>query len=113
MSEEFVKDEVKRLKDLYPKLKSLTINYNGAGDSFNEFWNFNPVWEEEVPFSEQIDWNVDFEELLWYAINNSEADFNNDGSEGEILIDLENSTLSIDNYVIVRNTIHSGTLTWD
>ena len=96
-----VKQAIKDLKIKFPTIEKINIEYNGSGDSFNDFWNL-----ESIP--ESIIEQEDVEDLLWYAIDNSEANFNNEGSEGEIIIDLVNEKLSIDNYWIVYEREPSG-----
>ena len=86
-----VKEEIQKLKQKFPQLEIVTIEYHGSGDSFEEFWGI-----ESTP---KIDINQnDIEDLLWYAIEHSEADFNNDGSKGSITINLIEEQLTIDNY---------------
>lgn len=97
-----IKEEIKNLKSKFPQLEKVNIQYRGSGDSFEEFWDINTV-PENIHVEEE-----DIQDLLWYAIDNSEADFNNEGSEGVIEIDLKKKTLSIDNYYIVYDTKASG-----
>lgn len=96
-----VKQAIKDLKIKFPTIEKINIEYNGSGDSFNDFWNLESIPESNIE-------QEDVEDLLWYAIDNSEANFNNEGSEGEIIIDLVNEKLSIDNYWIVYEREHSG-----
>ena len=96
-----VKQAIKDLKIKFPTIEKINIGYNGSGDSFNDFWNLESIPESNIE-------QEDVEDLLWYAIDNSEANFNNEGSEGEIIIDLVNEKLSIDNYWIVYEREPSG-----
>jgi hypothetical protein len=96
-----VKQAIKDLKIKFPTIEKINIEYNGSGDSFNDFWNLESIPESNIE-------QEDVEDLLWYAIDNSEANFNNEGSEGEIIIDLVNEKLSIDNYWIVYEREPSG-----
>jgi len=96
-----VKQVIKDLKIKFPTIEKINIEYNGSGDSFNDFWNLESIPESNIE-------QEDVEDLLWYAIDNSEANFNNEGSEGEIIIDLVNEKLSIDNYWIVYEREPSG-----
>ena len=96
-----VKQAIKDLKIKFPTIEKINIEYNGSEDSFNDFWNLESIPESNIE-------QEDVEDLLWYAIDNSEANFNNEGSEGEIIIDLVNEKLSIDNYWIVYEREPSG-----
>jgi len=96
-----VKQAIKDLKIKFPTIEKINIEYNGSGDSFNDFWNLESIPESNIE-------QEDVEDLLWYAIDNSEANFNNEGSEREIIIDLVNEKLSIDNYWIVYEREPSG-----
>ena len=96
-----VKQAIKDLKIKFPTIEKINIEYNGSGDSFNDFWNLESIPESNIE-------QEDVEDLLWYAIDNSEANFNNEGSEGVIIIDLVNEKLSIDNYWIVYEREPSG-----
>lgn len=96
-----VKQTIKDLKVKFPNINKISIEYIGSGDSFEDFWNLETTPESDIEQS-------DIEDLLWYAIDNSEANFNDEGSEGEIIIDLVNEKLSIDNYWIVYEREHSG-----
>ena len=96
-----VKQAIKDLKIKFPTIEKINIEYNGSEDSFNDFWNLESIPESNIE-------QEDVEDLLWYAIDNSEANLNNQGSEGEIIIDLVNEKLSIDNYWIVYEREPSG-----
>lgn len=96
-----IKQTIKDLKIKFPDVEVINIEYRGSGDSFEDFWNL-----ESVPTS-----NIqqeDIEDLLWHIIDNSDANFNNEGSEGTIQIDLKNEKASIDNYYIVYDREASG-----
>ena len=101
-----VKEEIKNLKLEFPEVKEIRVNYTGSGDSFDDFWSLITIPESKINQS-------DVEDLLWYAIENSEADFNNEGSEGEIIIDLDNEKMSIDNYWIIYDKQSTGLVTFE
>ena len=42
-----------------------------------------------------------------------DANFNNEGSEGEIIIDLDNEKMSIDNYWIIYDKQSTGLVTFE
>ena len=96
-----IKEEIKKLKKQFPEVIKINIEYRGSGDSFEDFWNLETTPESNIQ-------QEDIENLLWYAIDNSDANFNNEGSEGEIIIDLENEKMSIDNYWIIYEKEPSG-----
>jgi hypothetical protein len=99
------KASLAQLKEDFPEVLKINVQYMGSGDSFEDFW------DQTVECKDGKDSTIDqseYEDLLWYAIENSDADFNNDGSEGTITIDLENQKLSIDNYYRVMETNASG-----
>jgi hypothetical protein len=97
-----IKKRIGELKKQHPLLESVSIQYHGSGDSFEEFWDINTT-------PEGIDIREDeMDDLLWYAIENSDADFNNDGSDGTITIDIKSKQLSIDNYYNVMESLPSG-----
>lgn len=93
-TEKEIKEELKplleQLKVKYPDKDFISISYNGSGDSFNSMWVTNHYDIDES----------DIEDICWVLIENSNASFDNDGSEGEICIDLKNMTVSLDNYYI-------------
>jgi len=96
-----VKEEIKKLKQQFPEVTKINIEYKGSGDSFEDFWNLETIPDSNIQ-------QEDIENLLWYAIDNSDANFNNEGSEGEIIIDLENEKMFIDNYWIIYEKEPSG-----
>ena len=102
-----VKERILEYKEKYPGIKSMSISYNGSGDSFDDFYDTD--FEKYNPDSKDIEVQ-DIEDLCWFAINNSEADFNNEGSQGVIIIDFEDLVLKIDNKEIVLEYIPSGEL---
>ena len=101
-----VKQTIKDLKVKFPNINKISIEYIGSGDSFEDFWNLKTTPESDIEQS-------DIEDLLWYAIDNSDANFNNEGSEGEIIIDLDNEKMSIDNYWIIYDKQSTGLVTFE
>lgn len=96
-----VKQEIKDLKAKFPDVKEINIEYRGSGDSFEDFWNLETTPDSSIS-------QEDVESLLWHAIENSDANFNNEGSEGDIKIDLINEKLIINNYYIIESRESSG-----
>ena len=64
-----VKQTIKDLKVKFPNINKISIEYIGSGDSFEDFWNLETTPESDIEQS-------DIEDLLWYAIDNSDANFN-------------------------------------
>lgn len=89
MNKEILKiiDEVKELiKNDTEKL--INIYFYGGGDSFEE-WMIESNHENHNELRNIID------PIVWYLIDNSDANFNNDGSNGRIQIDTNNNLISI------------------
>lgn len=95
-------------KERYSDLEKLEIRYRGEGDSFEDFYDWELIGEEisKRGFKEQgkiyDDIYVKFEEIIWEIIEKMGANFNNEGSEGRIIMDFEKGTIYADNYDIVR-----------
>lgn len=62
------------------------IRFNGSGDSFNEFYNYDIA--DDV-FSAM-------DKLIWKLIDDTDANFNNDGCEGTITINTKERKVTID-----------------
>lgn len=98
---ETIREQIEFLSKKYPGLDKIEIQYYGGGDSFDSMYsNTNGVNES------------DYEDLVWQLIEKTQADFNNDGSKGDILIDLKNKTANIKNYHIVQSEELSDDLTF-
>jgi hypothetical protein len=67
--------------------KILKIHYYGEGDSFEE-WYLESKHENYGKINKIIN------QLIYDLIDDSDADFNNDGSFGHILIDVLNNKIS-------------------
>jgi len=100
-----IKKELANLKHKHPEIEALEVTYQGSGDSFEEFYSLETT-PEDIKITQE-----DIEDILWHAIENSDADFNNDGSSGTIVFDFNEGTVSIDNYYITREEVASGLIT--
>lgn len=93
-----IEEKLQEIKNQYPELTNAEISYKGSGDSFEDFYTMkfysNGILLE---YDNEIWNNTSFEELCWHAIENSNADFNDDGSRGIITFDFENLTMRIVN----------------
>lgn len=105
-----IKDVIREIGDRFLFTKSVSVSYEGSGDSFDDFWAIQVEYKDKDGKDNNKIQVGDVEDLLWYAIEHSEADFNNEGSTGEIEIDFVNGTLKINNYYIVRESVPSGQL---
>ncbi len=112
MDKKVAKEVLKEYSQKYPNIKKVKIQYEGSGDSFNDFWDYQfeymdntvDVNEEEVKdeLLRIFDGVIDtlFEEVG--------ANFNNDGSEGTFTIDLKKLNLEMDCYEKYTETRYSG-----
>lgn len=98
------------LKEAFPTVSIIEVGYYGGGDSFD---SFNSV-EAYDGNKNQVD--IDYTELmniadefLYYCLDNSNADFNDGGSEGTIKLDLDNFIAELDNYELYTESRHTGT----
>jgi hypothetical protein len=98
------------LKEAFPTVSIIEVSYYGGGDSFDSFnsveaydGNKNEV---KIDYTELM--NI-ADEFLWYCIDNSNADFNDGGSEGTIKLDLDNFIAELDNYELYTESRHTGT----
>lgn len=92
-----IKEQLQSLANKYPNLKIVRISYNGSGDNFDDFYDIE-VTEGTYKDNDLDNFMTDAADLLNYALDNSEADFNNDGSRGIITFNFNRMVLSIDNY---------------
>lgn len=89
------------LKKQFPNAGLVEIEYYGAGDSFDSFNNVNIINKDGTSvdyqtFSEEeiIESLID---VLWIGIEKSDADFNNEGSEGKVIFNLVFNTAEVHN----------------
>jgi hypothetical protein len=107
MTEKEIKDKIEVLKKSFPNLDAILVDYNGSGDSFDSF-NYIRGLKEKEEININIDYDTDFNSLLWEILDKSDADFNNEGSEGTITIDLKNINVICENYYIEYTRVLSG-----
>lgn len=109
---------IEKLKKLYPKTGFIEIAYSGSGDSFDGFYETkaylsikkNKMLEEfsneraKSPEESQIlsdlkDENTFLSTVVFDAFEkHSEIDFNNEGCQGCVYVDIDNNKIWIDNY---------------
>lgn len=95
---------LKKIKKQFPEVKQIQMDYCGSGDSFDSYsW----IRNED---GNHLDLNSElYEDIAEELFILAGTDFNNEGSEGTITLDLENMDATIDNYYIVYEKMHSGT----
>jgi hypothetical protein len=103
------KKYIQELASRYPNVKKISVDYYGAGDSFDSFNDLDFETKDGKPTG--YDWKQRYEllnetqmnGLLWDALERSSADFNNDGSRGCVIINLEDTKLEVENYYIFQS----------
>lgn len=99
------------LKALYPDLKMLEIAYEGSGDNFGDFYSIDG-YDKDGNLMDILSGDVQsiVEDYCFHIFDLSgQPDFNNEGSEGYIKLDLLNYITTLDNYEVIRDTRHTGT----
>lgn len=76
-----MEEALKSLASEHPEIESITVAYYGSGDSFEEFHDIECHPEGDLDVS-------DIEDLLWEAIEKSDANFNDEGCCGTVTIRL-------------------------
>jgi hypothetical protein len=100
----------KQLKEMYPAVSTIEVGYYGGGDSFDSFTSVDA--KDSTGGIVKIDDNEVLEladSFIWHCLDNSNADFNDGGSEGTITLDLDNFVASIDNYELYTESRFTGT----
>lgn len=87
MEDKEIKEKIKELRGKYLDLEEITIEYNGAGDSFDSMYSN----------TDGVD-SKDYEDLVFALINKVGSNFNNDGSYGTVTINLLENTIRIEDY---------------
>lgn len=90
-----MQEALRMLAKQYPSSTRIVATYYGAGDSFESFTSITDDLGNSVGVNEDV---------LWYALDKSDVNFNDDGCEGEIEIFLR-PTLHIS--VAVRHYVTS------
>lgn len=101
-----VRKELQNLANKYPGIQKINVTYSGSGDNFDDFY-------EDSVLSGTGDTTMftnDAEELIWYAIENSDASPDNEGCRGDIIFDFVNMTMTIENYYYIQYDEASGAI---
>lgn len=93
----------------YPEVETIKVEGAGSGDSFDSFYEF--TFTPDDCFSVGLENNMDLETLLWEAVNQSTANFDNEGSRVEILINLKTKKITIDTWFYVESEEHDEQIT--
>ncbi len=94
----------------------IEVSYYGSGDSFEEF-NDTAILGKDGKDMRYEDPAADLKEPiseddLWTILEQSEANFNNEGSRGEIVFDFEANEIRVDNRYIVEHEEEGGGCTF-
>lgn len=89
-----IKDQLDSFIKAYPKAKTLYCTFRGSGDNFDEFDDICVLNNKGKPidFGDEFDFYPIFESIVEH---DGRADFNNDGSCGEIEINLKTRRVTI------------------
>ena len=91
---------IKKIKQAHPTISSISVQFEGSGDSFSDFYNHNILTWSAGTFS-NFEGGVsaigfDIDDLFWKIIEeDGRADFNNEGSRGSINIDFKEGVIKI------------------
>lgn len=105
------KQEVcKQLKEMYPDIAKVEISYSGSGDSFGDFYNIDAYNSEDKSINISHGQLQDVVEDYCFHIfdMSGQPNFNDEGSEGTITIDVDNMVTTLDNYEVYRETRSTG-----
>lgn len=94
----------------------IEVSYYGSGDSFEEF-NHTAILNNEGEDMRYKDPAVELKESineddLWTILEQSDANFNNEGSRGEIVFDFEADEIRVENRYIVESEEPGGGCTF-
>lgn len=106
-----MKKYIQELAERFPDVRRISVDYYGSGDSFDSFNDLTFEKNDGTTSDYSSDWKQRSEllnetlmnGLLWDAIERSGADFNNEGSRGYVHINLDTTTLEVENYYIVQS----------
>jgi hypothetical protein len=96
------KETMAELKERYPYAAKITVDYAGAGDSFDSFFEFTIEDSKEAVIEpgqhDENDFYAIAETYIWDIMNRAQhsPDFNNDGSEGRVIFDLINKVVILE-----------------
>lgn len=91
---------IKKIKQAHPTISNISVQFEGSGDSFSDFYNHNILVWSAGTFSNfeggMSAIGFDIDDLFWKIIEeDGRADFNNEGSRGSINIDFKEGVIKI------------------
>lgn len=104
------KEVIAQLVEKFPAATKFSIEYSGEGDDFNSFYYFDAEDADgkSLPISEN-EFMAIAEDFIWDIFDRSgKPDFNDNGSEGTVEIDVVNKVVTLHNYYIVKETVSTG-----
>lgn len=111
MSKELYREILKELKNEFPTVSKIEVDYEGSGDSFDDFYNTKVEYTDNKELDDEKIKDFVFSKLddpIWECIKNSGADFNNEGCRGTVTIDLDNLEIKCDCYGYYTETKFEG-----
>lgn len=106
------KQEVcKQIKELDPDIAIVEISYSGSGDSFGDFYNIDAYDSDKkmIDIASHGALQSIIEDYCFEVFDMSgQPNFNDEGSEGTITIDVDNQVTKLDNYEVYRETRSTG-----
>jgi hypothetical protein len=104
------KEIMAQLTEAFPAAVKFNIEYNGSGDDFNSFYDFDAedANGKSLDISETEFMRI-AEDFVWDMFERSpNVDFNDGGCEGEVTFDMINKVVTLHNYYIVKETVSTG-----
>lgn len=80
MDKQQAKEYIQQVRKDNPELISISIDYYGSGDCFDEFTHGSV---KGIPQDFELD-----QDFLWYLLEQSDANFNDDGCQGTVIVTL-------------------------
>ena len=106
------KQEVcKQLKEINPDIAIVEISYSCSGDSFGDFYNIDAYDSDRKAIDIVSHGQIQdvIEDYCFEIFDKSgQPNFNDEGSEGTITIDVDNQVTKLDNYEVYRETRSTG-----
>lgn len=107
------RDFFRQVKEEYPHLNHISIHYYGSGDDFGDFNNVQAIDYNGKYVEIAYKFIHEHNDSLYMLVEEVGADFDNDGSEGVINLDLKNGKVTVNNFSIFHDSVPDGTLNLD
>lgn len=104
------KEVLAQLAEKFPAATKFTIEYNGSGDSFDSFYNFDAedAGGKSLPINENDFMGIAEDFIFDIFERSGNPNFNDDGSEGTVEFDMVNKVVTLHNFWIIRDTQSTG-----